>query len=97
MGVDLIVLLLTVMALARKKMHSHLWKLLFQDGLVYFCVTFLCNSAPAASLLALAPGSLTLTLNLQILNVVNLNGESLDLPYETIQLMFACAAAMMDV
>ncbi|EKM59690.1 uncharacterized protein PHACADRAFT_137777 [Phanerochaete carnosa HHB-10118-sp] len=47
MGVNFAVLLLTVMALARKRLHSHLWKLLFQDGLVNFSVTFVCNAAPA--------------------------------------------------
>ncbi|KIP12849.1 hypothetical protein PHLGIDRAFT_42886, partial [Phlebiopsis gigantea 11061_1 CR5-6] len=47
MGVDLVVLILTVVALGQKKIHSHLWKLLFQDGLVYFCITFLCNAVPA--------------------------------------------------
>ena len=47
MGVDLIVLILTIVALASKKLHSQLWKLLFQDGLVYFCITFLCNAVPA--------------------------------------------------
>ncbi|KAI0346914.1 hypothetical protein BDW22DRAFT_1351210 [Trametopsis cervina] len=47
MGVDLIVLCFTIAALMRQKVHSSLWKMLFQDGLVYFCVTFLCNAVPA--------------------------------------------------
>ncbi|KAI0346916.1 hypothetical protein BDW22DRAFT_1425013 [Trametopsis cervina] len=47
MGVDFIVLGFTIAALTRQKIHSGLWKLLFQDGLIYFCVTFLCNAVPA--------------------------------------------------
>ncbi|KAJ3522561.1 hypothetical protein NM688_g8857 [Phlebia brevispora] len=47
MGFDLVVLCFTIAALLRQKSHSGLWKLLFQDGLVYFCVTFLCNALPA--------------------------------------------------
>ena len=50
MGVDAAVLLLTIIALARQRIHSHLWKLLFQDGLIYFCITFACNAVPAVRL-----------------------------------------------
>lgn len=47
MGVDLTVLVLTIAALARNSLHSQMWKLLFQDGLIYFCITFACNAVPA--------------------------------------------------
>ncbi|EKM59793.1 uncharacterized protein PHACADRAFT_206017 [Phanerochaete carnosa HHB-10118-sp] len=47
MGVNFVILLLTAAALARQRLRSHLWKLLFQDGLVNFCVTFVCNATPA--------------------------------------------------
>lgn len=49
MGVDFIVLCFTIAALLRQELHSGLWKLLFKDGLVYFCITFLCNAVPAVS------------------------------------------------
>lgn len=47
MAVDFVVLCFTIAALARQEIHSGLWKLLFKDGLVYFCITFLCNAVPA--------------------------------------------------
>ncbi|KAI0092744.1 hypothetical protein BDY19DRAFT_1024657 [Irpex rosettiformis] len=47
MGVDFVVLCFTIAALARQEIHSGLWKLLFKDGLAYFCITFLCNAVPA--------------------------------------------------
>lgn len=53
MGFDFIVLCFTIAALLRQKSHSGLWKLLFQDGLVYFCVTFLCNALPAVRVFVL--------------------------------------------
>lgn len=49
MGVDFIVLCCSIAALTRQSIRSGLWKLLFQDGLVYFCITFLCNAIPAVS------------------------------------------------
>lgn len=52
MGVDFVVLCFTIAALARQEIHSGLWKLLFKDGLVYFCITFLCNAVPAVGVLS---------------------------------------------
>ena len=49
MGFDFVVLVFTIAALLRQHAHTDLWKLLFQDGLVYFCITFLCNAVPAVS------------------------------------------------
>jgi hypothetical protein len=50
MGVDFIILCFTITALMKQSLHSGLWKLLFKDGLVYFCVSFLSNAVPAVSL-----------------------------------------------
>lgn len=54
MGVDFIVLCFTIAALTRQSLRSGLWKLLFQDGLVYFCITFMCNAVPAVRTLIFA-------------------------------------------
>ncbi|KAF8901705.1 hypothetical protein CPB84DRAFT_1777231 [Gymnopilus junonius] len=60
MGFDFIILIITAIALlARHSARTGLWKLLFQDGLVYFIVSFSTNCIPA------------------VLNVLNLNSESL--------------------
>lgn len=48
MGFDLIILGFTAVALlAKHSARTDLWKLLFQDGLVYFFVSFSCNCIPA--------------------------------------------------
>ncbi|KAF8164973.1 hypothetical protein B0H34DRAFT_648175 [Crassisporium funariophilum] len=48
MGFDFIILLFTAVALlARHSARTDLWKLLFQDGLVYFLVSFSTNCIPA--------------------------------------------------
>lgn len=48
MGFDLIILVFTTAALlARHSARTDLWKLLFQDGLVYFLVSFSTNCIPA--------------------------------------------------
>lgn len=48
MGFDLIILLFTAAALLKKhSARTDLWKLLFQDGLIYFLVSFTMNSVPA--------------------------------------------------
>ncbi|KAI0699423.1 hypothetical protein BC835DRAFT_1267936, partial [Cytidiella melzeri] len=60
MGVDFIVLCFTIVALMRQELHSGLWKLLFADGLIYFCVTFVCNALPAVSPLPCGIGRLPL-------------------------------------
>jgi hypothetical protein len=81
MGVDATVLVLTIIALARKKLHSHLWRLLFQDGLIYFCITFMCNAVPAVSppVASIEPVAAADIVGhrwrVQILNVLNLNSE----------------------
>ncbi|PPQ95490.1 hypothetical protein CVT26_008518 [Gymnopilus dilepis] len=63
MGFDLVILISTAAALlARHSVRTDLWKLLFQDGLVYFIVSFSTNCIPA------------------VLNVLNLNSESLHVP-----------------
>jgi hypothetical protein len=48
MGFDFIILIFTAVALlARHSARTDLWKLLFQDGLVYFLVSFSTNCIPA--------------------------------------------------
>ncbi|KZT26939.1 hypothetical protein NEOLEDRAFT_1131428 [Neolentinus lepideus HHB14362 ss-1] len=47
MGFDLIVFCLTFAALIRTEARSGLWKMLFNDGLVYFLVTASANCLPA--------------------------------------------------
>ena len=48
MGFDLIILIFTAVALlGRHSARTDLWKLLFQDGLVYFLVSFSTNCIPA--------------------------------------------------
>jgi len=47
MAFDLVVLLLTVVALSRQGSRSGLWVMLFRDGLVYFLVAGACNCIPA--------------------------------------------------
>ncbi|KDR83348.1 hypothetical protein GALMADRAFT_55849 [Galerina marginata CBS 339.88] len=48
MGFDLVILIFTAVALlARHSARTGLWKLLFQDGLVYFVLTFSTNCIPA--------------------------------------------------
>ena len=51
MGFDLVILISTAAALlARHSVRTDLWKLLFQDGLVYFIVSFSTNCIPAVCL-----------------------------------------------
>jgi len=48
MGFDFIILAFTAVALFMKhSARTDLWKLLFQDGLGYFLITFTCNCIPA--------------------------------------------------
>ncbi len=48
MGFDFVILCFTAVALISKHTaRTDLWKLLFNDGLVYFVVTFSCNCIPA--------------------------------------------------
>lgn len=48
MGFDFVILCFTAFALISKHTaRTDLWKLLFNDGLVYFLVTFSCNCIPA--------------------------------------------------
>ncbi|TFK76122.1 hypothetical protein BDN72DRAFT_756987 [Pluteus cervinus] len=55
MGFDLIILTFTAVALTLKhSARTGLWKLLFQDGLVYFLISFSCNCIPAVSSIALS-------------------------------------------
>lgn len=50
MGFDFIILIFTAIALlSRHSARTDLWKLLFQDGLVYFLASFSTNCIPAAS------------------------------------------------
>ena len=68
MGFDLTILLLTVAVLMKHEARTDLWRLLFQDGLVYFIVTFTCNAVPAVILLGyLISGSIRLSLSLRSL------------------------------
>jgi hypothetical protein len=51
MAFDFIILVFTAVALLKKhSARTDLWKLLFQDGLVYFLVSFSTNCIPAVSL-----------------------------------------------
>ncbi|KAG5654461.1 hypothetical protein H0H81_001960 [Sphagnurus paluster] len=48
MGFDLIILIFTAAALLKRhSARTDLWKLLFQDGLVYFLISFSTNCIPA--------------------------------------------------
>lgn len=77
MGFDLIILCFTIAALFRQQAHSDLWKLLFRDGLVYFCITFLCNAVPAVrSILIYLQPFMLMDFLYQILNVISLNSAS---------------------
>lgn len=51
MGIDLIVLILTLVGLLLTPGRSQLWKLLLGDGVLYFLVAFLANTIPAVCLL----------------------------------------------
>ena len=51
MGFDFIILVFTTVALLeRQAAKTGLWKLIFQDGLVYFLVSFTMNAIPAVRL-----------------------------------------------
>lgn len=76
MGFDFVILCLTCAALVKKHTaRTDLWKLLFQDGLIYFLLTFSMNCIPAVgtSILHVIPCCLSFTT--QVLNVLNLNSE----------------------
>ena len=48
MGFDFVILIFTTVALLeRRAAKTGLWKLIFQDGLVYFMVSFTMNAIPA--------------------------------------------------
>ena len=47
MSFDLIVLVLTTIALMKSPSRSSLWQLLFRQGLIYFLVAFIANVIPA--------------------------------------------------
>ncbi|KAG6911644.1 hypothetical protein DXG01_007894 [Tephrocybe rancida] len=48
MGFDLVILIFSAVALLKKhSARTDLWKLLFQDGLVYFFISFSMNCIPA--------------------------------------------------
>jgi len=47
MSFDLIVLVLTTIALMKSPSRSSLWQLLFRQGLIYFLVAFIFNTIPA--------------------------------------------------
>ena len=47
MSFDLIVLVLTTIALMKSPNRSSLWQLLFGQGLIYFLVAFIFNTIPA--------------------------------------------------
>lgn len=80
MGFDLIILIITAIALlARHSARTDLWKLLFQDGLVYFILSFSTNCIPAVRFHL---RYLFLPLNSrirQVLNVLDLNSENLSI------------------
>ncbi|KAF7331926.1 hypothetical protein MKEN_00072900 [Mycena kentingensis (nom. inval.)] len=80
MGFDLVILITTAISLiARHSARTDLWKLLFQDGLVYFVITFTTNCIPAA-------------LNLLNLNApMNVIGT---IPAATVSSIAACRAVM---
>jgi len=51
MGIDLVVMLLTITGLALSPSRSSLWQLLFRQGVIYFVVAFVANSLPAIFLM----------------------------------------------
>jgi len=80
MGFDFIILAFTAVALFMKhSARTDLWRLLFQDGLGYFVITFTCNCIPAV--LAV------LDLNM-IMNVIA------TIPAATITAIASCRAVM---
>lgn len=67
MGFDFIILVFTAVALlSRHSIRTDLWKLLFQDGLVYFLASFSTNCIPAVRT-TLYVASLSYLLNLAFL------------------------------
>lgn len=80
MGFDFIILIFTAIALlARHSARTDLWKLLFQDGLVYFLVSFSTNCIPAV---------------LNVLNLNTPMNVVATIPAATITSMAACRAVM---
>lgn len=79
MAVDFLVLCTTIAALMRKSVHSGLWKLLFQDGLIYFCITFFCNAVPAI---------------LNVINLNILMNVMATIPAATVSSIAACRLVM---
>ncbi|RDB17243.1 hypothetical protein Hypma_001766 [Hypsizygus marmoreus] len=80
MGFDLIILVLTAVALLRKySARTNLWKLLFQDGLVFFLVSFSTNCIPAV---------------LNVLNLNSVMNVVAILPPATITSIAACRAVI---
>ncbi|KAF6762761.1 hypothetical protein DFP72DRAFT_876875 [Ephemerocybe angulata] len=80
MGFDLVILLFTAVALlGRPTAKTGLWRMLFQDGLVYFLISFSMNCVPAVlSILNLNPS----------MNVIA------TIPAATITSIAACRAVM---
>ena len=75
MGFDLLILVFTAIALlARHSARTDLWRLLFQDGLVYFLISFCTNCIPAVGFAEYNESYITNTTS-QVLNVLNLNSE----------------------
>jgi hypothetical protein len=76
MGFDFVILAFTTIALMRHSRRTDLWRLLFQDGLVYFLVSFSTNAIPAVrNLCPFAVFRQLIHDFNKILNVLNLNCE----------------------
>lgn len=74
MAFDFVILIFTSIVLGRFRQSGGLSGLLFRDGLIYFLVTSMCNTIPAVS--RSMPVTTTMSQWLvQVLNLLNLNGE----------------------
>ena len=81
MGFDFTILVFTAVALlGRPSAKTSLWRMLFQDGLVYFLISFTMNCIPAVSpLLFFSEIRDTLIPHSQVFNILDLNRKSIDI------------------
>lgn len=75
MGFDFTILAFTTVALfGRPAAKTGLWRMLFQDGLVYFLISFTMNCIPAVRLLHMTTGQIgSLYMPTQVLSILDLN------------------------
>jgi hypothetical protein len=78
MGFDFTILVFTAVALlGRPSAKTGLWRMLFQDGLVYFLISFTMNCIPAVSPLFFSEIRDTLIPHSQVFNILDLNRKSI--------------------